>query len=345
MSHRRVELPLAAWPATDRAAWEDLFRTGDLLDGQGAAVHWSQATRHTNRKHYARWLGWLAANDLLDTDAAPWERVSPAQIEIYARSLIDRVAPRTAASALIGLKCVIQRMQPDGDWRWLKDLTNRLDRWAQPSRRDRAHGLSASHIFSQVLNDLERLGHGSLAKRRDQLIYCDTLILAILAACPLRLRNLAMMQIGKHLHQVGPEWHLSFNDDETKTGQPIHLVIPAELAPFLAIFLEKIRPAFPGAANGTHVWPACKGKPMAAETIYMRVVKRTRELFGVAINPHAFRTIAATFLAESSPTDALYARPLLGHRQQQTTERYYIRASQIDAARTVSAALRQIRDA
>jgi integrase len=84
---------------------------------------------------------------------------------------------------------------------------------------------------------------------------------------------------------------------------------------------------------------------MAAETIYMRVMKRTCALFGVAINPHAFRTIAATFLAESSPTDALYARPLLGHRQSQTTERYYIRASQIDAARTVSTALRQIRDA
>jgi len=86
-------------------------------------------------------------------------------------------------------------------------------------------------------------------------------------------------------------------------------------------------------------------EPMAKETIYMRVIKRTRELFGVGLNPHAFRSIAATFLAESSPEDALYARPLLGHRQQQTTERYYIRASQIDAARIVSTALRGIRDA
>ena len=122
-------------------------------------------------------------------------------------------------------------------------------------------------------------------------------------------------------------------------------MIPIEVAPFLAIFLEKVRPAFPRTAGDTHVWPACKGKPMAEETIYARVIKRTRELFGVGLNPHAFRTIAATFLAESSPEDALYARPLLGHRQQETTERYYIRASQIDAARTVSTALRAIRDA
>ncbi len=174
---------------------------------------------------------------------------------------------------------------------------------------------------------------------------CYATVKGILTVCPLRLRNLAMMKLGKHLYQVGPEWRLSFDGGETKTGQPIHLVIPRELTPLIAVFLERVRPAFPGAADGTQVWPACKGRPMAAETIYMRVIKRTRELFGVAINPHAFRSIAATFLAESSPTDALYARPLLGHRQSQTTERYYIRASQIDAARTVSTALRGIRDA
>ncbi len=154
-----------------------------------------------------------------------------------------------------------------------------------------------------------------------------------------------MTEIGRHLDQTGSEWHLRFEASETKTGQPLHLILPDELAPFLALFLEKVRPAFPGAADTNLLWPACEGWPMAPNTIYQRVVKRSRELFGVAINPHAFRSIAATFLAEASPEDALYARPLLGHRQSQTTERYYIRASQIDAARTVSTALRGIRDA
>ncbi len=345
MIRRPVGLPLAVWPEADRIAWSDLFRKGDLLDGQGAAVHWAEATRGTNRKHYARWLGWLAANDLLEENVPPWRRVRPAHIDAYARSLIDRRAPCTAASALIGLKCVVQCMQPEADWRWLRDLTNRLDCWATPSRANRAQGVSAPDIFTRVLAELERCARGPLEKRRDQLIYRDTLIVAILTVCPVRLRNLAMMRIGDHLHQVGAEWRLRFDGGETKTGQPIHLVIPRELSPFLAIFLEKVRPEFPKVANGTDVWPACKGKPMAKETIYMRVMKRTRELFGVAINPHAFRSIAATFLAESSPEDALYARPLLGHRQPETTERYYIRASQIDAARIVSTALRRIRDA
>lgn len=341
----RIELPLAAWPASDRVAWDELFRTGDLLDGRGAAVHWAEATRRTNRKHYARWLGWLAANDLLDADVPPWRRVIPARVEAYARGLIDRRAPRTAASALIGLKCVLQRMKPEADWRWLKDLTNHLDRWATPSRASRAQGVSAPDIFTLVLAELERCARSPLEKRRDQLVLRDTLIVAILTTCPVRLRNLAMMQLGTHLDQIGSEWHLRFEASETKTGQPVHLVIPIELAPFFAVFLEKVRPAIPRAAVGAHLWPACKGKPMAENTIYARVMKRSRELFGITINPHAFRMIAATFLAESSPGDALYARPFLGHRQPETTGRYYIRASQIDAARSVSTALRQIRDA
>ncbi len=60
MAGARIELPFADWPAADQAAWEALFRKGNRLDGRGAAVHWTEATRKTNRKHYARWLGWLA---------------------------------------------------------------------------------------------------------------------------------------------------------------------------------------------------------------------------------------------------------------------------------------------
>jgi integrase len=84
---------------------------------------------------------------------------------------------------------------------------------------------------------------------------------------------------------------------------------------------------------------------MAEETIYDSVMSTSRWLFGTALNPHAFRSLAATLLAETSPEDALHARPLLGHRQPQTTEQYYIRASQRQSAWKVAEALQEIRDA
>ena len=83
---------------------------------------------------------------------------------------------------------------------------------------------------------------------------------------------------------------------------------------------------------------------MAEETIYERVRSTSQRLFDTALNPHSFRSPAATLLAETSPEDALHARPLLGHRQMKTTETHYIRASQLSGARKVAMALQEIRD-
>jgi len=109
-----VELPLAAWPEADRIAWSDLFRKGDLLDGQGAAVHWAEATRRTNRKHYARWLGWLAANDLMPVNLAPWERVTRSQISGY-RAKAARPEARTLAAKLSSVRCPVLVSLPKSD--------------------------------------------------------------------------------------------------------------------------------------------------------------------------------------------------------------------------------------
>jgi hypothetical protein len=79
----RKLLRLEDWPTSDRAAWEALFREGDLLDDHtGAALHWREATRKTNLKHYARWLGWCAATGRLEapdrlSGLTPWERATP----------------------------------------------------------------------------------------------------------------------------------------------------------------------------------------------------------------------------------------------------------------------------
>jgi hypothetical protein len=79
-------------------------------------------------------------------------------------------------------------------------------------------------------------------------------------------------------------------------------------------------------------------------TIYLRTVACGKRLFGQHISPQAYRRIAATFLAESSASDALHARPLLGHRRGDTTVHHYIMATSLEASRRVANALGEIRD-
>src|SRR4051794_25504156 len=127
MHERRVALRFQEWPGPDRTAWDALFAAGDVFDDTGGGRHWAPQTRVTNRQHYARWLGWLTTTNALNPAEEPWARATPERVKCYAEHLVATVAPCTAASGLIGLKVVLMAMHPEGHWRWLMNLTNRLN--------------------------------------------------------------------------------------------------------------------------------------------------------------------------------------------------------------------------
>ncbi len=332
------------WPTVDQQAWRALFHDGDIFDGRGAAVQWRDATRKTNLKHYARWLAWLDSEGVLDRSAAPWSRATPERIAAYAHNEIARVGQITVRSSLIGLKCVLIKMNPDLDWEWLQDVTNRLKVWAKPAHERRDRLLPANEMMQTVLVELRRLTDLETCTRTSDLAFRDVRMIGILICCPIRLKNLTSICIGRHLHRTGDAWHLSFPAPETKNSQDLTYILPQCLEAPLQHYLKTVRPRFPGAHSSVALFRSLKGNPLAYESIYMRVIKETQRLFGVDINPHSFRKIAATWLAEQSARDALFARPLLGHRNPATTERHYIRASQFEASRRVSDAIAQIRD-
>jgi integrase len=342
--HKGIHLRPDQWPARDRVAWEELFQEGNLLDGCGAACQWRESTRCTNRNHYGRWLGWLSTTGRLDPEISPPRRATPDQVEAYARTLMETLSPRAAASALIGLKCVLLKMHSEADWRWLRDLTNRFKVWAGHTAPRRRDILPAHEVFDGALAELERLAASMPLSPRRRTHYRDTLIVALLTCCPVRARNLTRIEIGRHLRKVGTEWHLSLEAHETKTHQPVRYVVAEALVPWLELYLGQIRPYFPGAGIHHGLWPGGKARPLAYDTVYSRVRLTTERLFGVAVAPHSFRTIAATALADISPEDALHARALLGHRSPRTTERHYVRANQLRSSMRINTVLRDVRD-
>lgn len=342
MAAPRKHLAFFDWPEIDRQAWDALFIEGDLLDGRGPACHWATATRKSNAAHYGRWLTWLHETGQLDPCAHPADRLCEDRVAAYGRHLMARVAPRTVASSLIGLKCTVQRMAPERNWRWLKDLTNRLDSWAPQSASLGPRILPAEQVLQRVLEELDLLLQDSSPALRQAVRYRNVFMIGLLTASPIRLRNLAGLRLGEHVFRQGTEWRLEIPGAQTKTGQPVRHVLPGRLRPYLEHYLDHVRPALPVPPAPAAFWPGAQGKPLAPNTIYQWIMRETQRLFGIGINPHGFRSIAATTLAVSSAEDALHARPLLGHRMPETTEAHYIKARQLDASRRVSAALRQI---
>ncbi|HYF53366.1 MAG TPA: tyrosine-type recombinase/integrase [Salinarimonas sp.] len=331
------------WPTADRIAWTHLLAEGDLLDECGPGAHWAAATRKSYRQHYARWLGWVSRCEAEALTLDPVARITPERVRAYAKELMAGVAPRTVASSVIALKVVARAMAPEANWRFLYDLANRLHVWATPQHAPQDSVVPIEMVHRACLVELERLAATPLKRRLDRVAYRDTLIVLVLSEAPVRLRNLAMIELGRHLVRHGMRLGLRFGPEETKNRQALALDLPDHVTGFIDLYLGQVRLSFlASGGTATALWLGFEGQPLTAHSIYGRVLIVTERLLGKPINPHAFRSSAATSLSLHSPEAIRLAAPLLGHRTFATTERHYLRAEQVRASRSIGDALARI---
>jgi integrase/recombinase XerD len=175
--------------------------------------------------------------------------------------------------------------------------------------------------------------------------YRDGLMMGLLAIRPLRMRNLAGLILDRTLVQRGDGWWIEIPAAETKTKDSIEEPWPDSLAPHLQTYLVDHRAgiaALRGSRAGTisdALWLSMYGPPMNDNAIYIRIVARTRQGLGQAINPHLFRDCAATSIAIDDPAHVGIASRLLGHRTRSTTERSYNQARSVEASRLMQKSL------
>ena len=338
----RRALPVSEWPRGDQEAWANAQVEGDIFEDGGAAAHWAARTRLTNVQHYGRWLGYLLWTGMLDGRARPADRVTHAAVRAYNRHLEAIVEPRTRLSMLVGLKVMMQAMSPERDWRWLQDASNRVQINAKPIRDKRARMRPTAEIVTAAIAEMEQLPASGLTFKQ-ALAYRDGLMLALMAARPLRVKNFAALELGRHLIKLDNGWLIAIPAVETKTHQPIDFELPVTLLPWFERYLSEVRVLFPQAGESTRLWLGKDGVMHDPRSVYHRITKLTRRLFGAPINPHLLRDCAASSLAAVSADMARAAAPLLGHRHFSTTERYYIQADNLAASRKLNAILDQLK--
>ena len=175
------------------------------------------------------------------------------------------------------------------------------------------------------------------------LTYRDGLIIALLAAVPLRKRTFAALTINQHLVKVGSVWLLDIPAADTKTRRAMEFPIPDTLSEPIDLYLTKFRPAITGANEHQGLWPSAKGYPMCGGAIYDAVRQRTMEGLGLPVNLHRFRGAAGNLWSISDPMNVRGAKDLLGHTDFGTTERHYIGAQSRLAGRALTKVLRSPR--
>ena len=163
--------------------------------------------------------------------------------------------------------------------------------------------------------------------------YRDGLLIAILTAAPMRIKNLANLVIGQHLVFDGCEYRLKLSAVETKTGRPYHAAVPPGLTPYIDGWLQVHRAALHSSVTRKgqvgvegHLWLNRWGRPMHSAAIRHRIELRTQQAFGRHVWPHVFRDCAVTELVDCAPEEIGIAPDLLGHADLQTTKKHYIQA-------------------
>jgi integrase/recombinase XerD len=326
------------WPQHDRQLWHAALQGGDLLEKNGCRADHSPYSNREIQKGYGRWLTWLDGNGPLDREIAPGDRITPDRVRAYAGDLEARNASGTVIARLIELKVMAAIMDPGKDWSFIYRIAASVRARYKPARPKRHRLVPIQRLFEL---GLELMAEAEATPLRRFKTYRDGLLIAVLASRLLRLRNLTGLVLSRTLVQRGDRWWIQIPAAETKTNDPIEEPWPDMLVPHLETYLADHRAgivALRGSCSDA-LWLSMYGSPMTDNGIYIRIVARTREGLGRAINPHLFRDCAATSIAIDDPAHIGIAFRLLGHRRGSTTERHYNQARGVEASRLMQQAL------
>ena len=338
-------LPVAEWPAKDQEAWRRVITNGHILDEPGAGAHWAPDTRGRYEKAYGRWLSYLTVRGLIVDHGDPEDRVRPEIVPDYVARLREQVAPGTVCTFIDGLHKAIRAMVPDADWSWLQQVVNRLRRAVTPVRRVEHRLRPAQEIYAGGLRLMDEAERRTPRLQTDQSSWFrDGLMVALLIARPLRVRNFGSIELGRHLFEIDDSYWLSFAAEEMKNRRPLEFPLPDDLRPHLDRYLTRHRPKLLQGNVSDALWISNRGCAMPPlQSIAMRIPKVTQRLFGEPISPHLFRHCAATSIAVEDPEHVRIVKAILGHASFHTSERYYIKAHGVAAGRRHQRSLADLR--
>jgi integrase/recombinase XerD len=251
----------------------------------------------------------------------------------YLRYLEPLVSSVTLAQSLYKIARVAHCLAPARDWRWLRRVVRRLDLRARPhdKRNDLVPIEDLFRLGLRLMDQAENAVEATTLFRAR--LYRDGLIIALLAADPLRLANITDLEIGRTLIKDGTTWSFNIPPEETKAGR-LHLaVLPDWSVPCIDRYIQHYRLFFCNDQSTNRLWLGQFGRPLTHDALYRRVCKRTYDAFGKQINPHLFRSCLVTSTAIHHGAEMGLAMTVLGHMSSKVTERYYNQAKMIDAIR------------
>ena len=335
------------WPEQDRSAWAQARSPGGLFDDDNALAHWAPYTEKLHRQNYGHWLAFLSTMWPELCAHAPCDRITEATVESYidyARTRVNTrtasesdnsagLSPRSIANHIISLTIIAKALAPQRDWSWLSQAARRLYRQANPHELKPPIPLSAREIAAWSLAQLEDLHVTTPAHPVEHAVaFRQALSIGLLIMAPERLRAFIAIST-RHLERNAREYLLHFPATNIKTRRARCVPITGRIVRWLDLYIEHYRPLLLAGGDHDGLWISRDSAPLTRDGFQAGLALVTERAFGITLRPHAFRTIAATSIAEYAPEHAGIIREILGHATLDMAEKHYNRATARSATR------------
>ena len=124
--------------------------------------------------------------------------MTPANVEGYVNELRARVRSVTLYGSIYKLRRTTQIIAPEHDLSWLREIENDLGLVMKP--KSKYSRLVLGEVLVEagltLMAEAELASHRTALQRSTQ--YRNGLMIALLACCPIRLKNFAALTIGKN---------------------------------------------------------------------------------------------------------------------------------------------------
>ena len=317
-------LKIHAWPVADRLAWDEARRPHGRIIRGGRAAHLCFATQKDLERRYGQFLEHvLRVTGRLEL-AGPACHVTPVVVPSYVAELQSRVASVTVHGSIAKLRCMAQNLAPATDFTWLRDIESDLALNMTPASKFGRFAQTDKIVLAglTLMEEAETIRTGTSLQRAQS--FRNGLMIALLALCPIRLKNLSSLILDKHLVRVGDNWCIVLSAKETKERRADERPIPIQLTSWINLYLGTHRPIF--GYSGKAFWVGCYGKPLSYSAIARIITETTRMTLGLPMSPHMFRTSAASTTYTHTGNNSNLASALLNHRDPKITQEHYNRS-------------------
>lgn len=339
-------LPISEWPGADQEAWAAACRSGSRFRPGGGASRYAEVSRNDFANRYGAFLGFLRRRGCLDLSAAAAAQVTRAKVDSYLADLNSRVSSITVWNAIYKLRMAARLLDPNADFSWFTEIENDLALLMEPRSKFDRVVLSERLVEAglTLIAEAEQYAKSPLQRAKG---IRNGLLIALLAASPIRVKNYTALDVGTTFKEVDGTWWITVPWRETKTSGGEERPVPDYLNRAIDLYVSQSRPILIGKRAPTSaLWISLRtGQRFTTKNLGTLISKITFQTIGVDVSPHLFRTAAATTLAVHVGNKPHLASALLGHSDERVTEDHYKRASTIQAVLQYAAIIQQLRSA